>query len=230
MMIWRLWREMSTASGLLHAKSRVELLRGRVFAAERTNSWRLAPGRSLEHKESAAAVCSRPGRPIAGRITSDDTASRFGRQRNMATVIPLHRRRPTKTAAQQKAAAAEQSAERFWRNSMVPASIAMGVIIVLALAALVVVAKTGALGHTSKTWVLVAALVSVIGLTKIIIANMFFFILMQDDARLNELPATPPGPRPSRQTRLLHMPPRPAPRRPLHETGRRGRLASLHRD
>jgi len=147
----------------------------------------------------------------------------------MATVIPLRRRRPAKSRAQENLEA-ERSAERFWRDSMLPASIAMCVIIVLALISLLVVAKTGLLGQTSRTWVLVAALVSVIGLTKIVIANMFFFVLMQDDARLNEAPATPPGPRPSRQTQMLRMPPRSVPRRQLHQAGSRVRLASLRRD
>ena len=78
--------------------------------------------------------------------------------KNVAVVIPLQRRRPLN--------ANPYSAEAFWRKSMVPASIGMGVIIVAAVATLGVGVKTGWLGHDSSKWVLVAALVSVIGLTK----------------------------------------------------------------
>ena len=118
----------------------------------------------------------------------------------MAIVIPLQRRRPLKVEAN------KYSAEAFWRKSMVPASIGMGVIIVAAVATLGIGVKTGWLGHDSSKWVLVAALVSVIGLTKIVIANMFFFLLMQDEARLDPPPAPPPptpGTRVERQTRPL---------------------------
>ncbi|HVA41689.1 MAG TPA: hypothetical protein VNF49_13555 [Candidatus Binataceae bacterium] len=117
-------------------------------------------------------------------------------------VIPLQRRRPLDAAAN------KYSAEAFWRKSMVPASIGMGVIIVATVATLVVAVKTGWLGHESSKWVLVAALVSVIGLTKIVIANMFFFLLMQDEARLDPPPAPPPPPGipVERQTRPLRIP------------------------
>jgi hypothetical protein len=104
----------------------------------------------------------------------------------VAIVIPLQRRRPLNVEAN------PYSAEAFWRKSMVPASIGMGVIIVAAVATLGVGVKTGWLGHDSSKWVLVAALVSVIGLTKIVLANMFFFLLMQDEARLDPPPAPPP--------------------------------------
>ncbi len=104
----------------------------------------------------------------------------------MAIVIPLQRRRPLNVEAN------PYSAEAFWRKSMVPASIGMGVIIVAAVATLGIGVKTGWLGHDSSKWVLVAALVSVIGLTKIVLANMFFFLLMQDEARLDPPPAPPP--------------------------------------
>ncbi len=78
---------------------------------------------------------------------------------------------------------------------MVPASIGMGAIIVVAVATLWVGLQTGWLGHEWGKWVLVAALVSVIGLTKIVIANMFFYLLMQDEARLDPMPApAPPSP------------------------------------
>ena len=115
---------------------------------------------------------------------------RHSQGKQVATVIPLQRRRL------QKGTADKHSAEAFWRNSMVPASIVMGVIIVAAVATLGVGVKTGWLGHDSSRWVLVAALVSVIGLTKIVIANMFFFLLMRDDARLDPPPAPPPPHRP----------------------------------
>lgn len=142
----------------------------------------------------------------------------------MAIVIPLQRRRPSKVAAN------PHSAEAFWRKSMVPASIGMGVIIVAAVATLGVGLKTGWLGHDSSRWVLVAALVSVIGLTKIVLANMFFFLLMQDDARLDPPPAPPPptpGIRVERQTRPLRIPSRAISARPRRVPGRRRRAANL---
>src|SRR5260221_13188430 len=92
---------------------------------------------------------------------------------------------------------------------MVPASIAMGLILVAAVATLGVWVKTGWLGDDSSRWLLVAAFVSVIGLTKIVIANMFFFLLMQDDARLEPPPALPPptpGTRVARHTGPLRIP------------------------
>jgi len=143
---------------------------------------------------------------------------------DVAIVIPLQRRRPLNAAANR------YSAEAFWRKSMVPASIGMGVIIVAAVATLVVGLKTGWLGHESSKWVLVAALVSVIGLTKIVLANMFFFLLMQDEARLDPPPAPPPptpGIRVERQTSPLRTPQRAISARPRRVPGRRKRSASL---
>ena len=139
-------------------------------------------------------------------------------------VIPLQRRRPLDAAAN------PYSAEAFWRKSMVPASIGMGVIIVAAVATLVVGVRMGWLGHDSAKWVLVAALVSVIGLTKIVLANMFFFLLMQDEARLDPRPAPPPptpGTRVERQTRPLRMPPRAISARSRRRPDRRKRTATL---
>jgi hypothetical protein len=94
---------------------------------------------------------------------------------------------------------------------MVPASIGMGAIIVVAVATLWVGLQTGWLGHEWGKWVLVAALVSVIGLTKIVIANMFFYLLMQDEARLDPMPAPAPptpGTRIERQRRPTRTPAR----------------------
>ncbi len=145
----------------------------------------------------------------------------------MAIVIPLQRRRPSRVPAN------PYSAEAFWRKSMVPASIGMGVIIVAAVATLGIGVKTGWLGQDSSKWVLVAALVSIIGLTKIVIANMFFFLLMQDDARLDPPPAPPPptpGTRVERQTRPLRIPPRAISARPRRVPGRRRRAANLRAD
>jgi hypothetical protein len=147
--------------------------------------------------------------------------------KQVATVIPLQRRRL------QKGTADKHSAEAFWRNSMVPASIAMGVIIVAAVATLGVGVKTGWLGEDSSRWVLVAALVSVIGLTKIVIANMFFFLLMQDDARLDPPPAPPPptpGTRLNHQTRPLRIPARAISARQPRRAGRRTRVATVSGD
>jgi len=143
----------------------------------------------------------------------------------VAIVIPLQRRRPLNVEAN------PYSAEAFWRKSMVPASIGMGVIIVAAVATLGIGVKTGWLGHDSSKWVLVAALVSVIGLTKIVLANMFFFLLMQDEARLDPPPAPPPptrGTRIQRQTRPLKQPQRAiSPARARRRRDRRKRSASL---
>jgi hypothetical protein len=147
--------------------------------------------------------------------------------KNVAIVIPLQRRRPSKAAAN------PHSAEAFWRKSMVPASIGMGVIIVAAVATLGIGVKTGWLGHDSSKWVLVAALVSIIGLTKMVLANMFFFLLMQDDARLDPPPAPPPptpGTRVERQTRPLRVTPRAIAARPRRVPGRRRRAANLSAD
>jgi hypothetical protein len=147
--------------------------------------------------------------------------------RNVAIVIPIQRRRPIKAAANL------HSAEAFWRKSMVPASIGMGVIIVASVVTLSVGVKTGWLGHGSSKWILVAALVSVIGLTKIVIANMFFFLLMQDDARLDPPPAPPPptpGTRIERQTRPLRMASRKTSVRPRRVPGHRRRAAKLSVD
>jgi hypothetical protein len=142
----------------------------------------------------------------------------------VAIVIPLQRRRPLNAAAN------PYSAEAFWSKSMVPASIGMGVIIVAAVATLVIGVKTGWLGHDSAKWVLVAALVSVIGLTKIVLANMFFFLLMQDEARLDPPPAPPPptpGTRVERQTRPLRTAPRAISVRSRRRADRRKRSATL---
>jgi hypothetical protein len=151
----------------------------------------------------------------------------------VATVIQLQRRHPLNSRGVPKATANKHSAEAFWRNSMVPASIAMGIIIVAAVATLGVGVKTGWLGHDSSRWVLVAALVSVIGLTKIVIANMFFFLLMQDDARLDLPPAPPPptpGTRLNRQTRPLRIPARVISALPPRRAGRRTRVATVPAD
>jgi hypothetical protein len=141
----------------------------------------------------------------------------------VAIVIPLQRRRPLNVEAN------PYSAEAFWRKSMVPASIGMGVIIVAAVATLGIGVKTGWLGHDSSKWVLVAALVSVIGLTKIVLANMFFFLLMQDEARLDPPPAPPPptsGIPVERQTRALRIKQRAISARPRRRPDRREQTAT----
>ncbi|HVB79226.1 MAG TPA: hypothetical protein VNE82_04660 [Candidatus Binataceae bacterium] len=142
----------------------------------------------------------------------------------MAIVIPLQRRQSPNAAVN------KYSTEAFWRKSMVPVSIGMGVIIVAAVTTLVVGVKMGWLGHDSANWALVAALVSVIGLTKIVIANMFFFLLMQDEARLDPPPAPPPpepGIRVKRQTRPLRTAARAISARARRRPDRRERTATL---
>ena len=110
----------------------------------------------------------------------------------MATVIAF--RRPLRKEAAQKPEPNPHSAEQFWRKSMVPASIIMGTIVVVAVGGLVYAVEYGLMDRPWAMWLLVAALVSIVGLSKIIIANMFFYIMIQDDARLDEEePASPPN-------------------------------------
>ena len=144
----------------------------------------------------------------------------------MGSVISFHRRRPLNSRGVPRAADEEHSAEAFWRNSMVPASIAVGAIIVTAVATLVISVKTGWLGQDYSRLVLMAALVSMIGLTKIVIANMFFFLLMQDDARLEAPGARISEIRPKPQARQL----RAISARPRRRLTRRGRIAILSAD
>ena len=176
-----------------------------------------SPGGEPGYRFNAAAA--EFGRaPLAPRRAVEHKTSSG---KNVAIVIPLQRRRPLN--------ANPYSAEAFWRKSMVPASIGMGVIIVAAVATLGVGVKTGWLGDDSSKWVLVAALVSVIGLTKIVLANMFFFLLMQDEARLDPPPAPPP-PTPGipveRQTRPLRIPQRTISARRRRRPDRRKRTAT----
>lgn len=109
----------------------------------------------------------------------------------MATVVPFSRRRapnrrPAGPAASEDGArTARWSAEGFWRKSMMPASIGMGVIIVLAMGLLGIGVESGAIGPDAMIWVLIAAMISVVGLSKIIIANIFFLMLIKDDDRVD---------------------------------------------
>jgi hypothetical protein len=149
---------------------------------------------------------------------------------NVAIVIPLQRRRTEGAPANPHS---PHSAEAYWRNSMVPVSIGMSVIILAAVATLLVGVKMGWLGHDSSRWVLVGALVSVIGLTKIVLANMFFFLLMQDEARLDPRLAPPP-PTPGipveRHKRLRPTVPRAVPMRSRRRPDRRKRIATSYAD
>jgi uncharacterized membrane protein len=108
----------------------------------------------------------------------------------VATVIAF--RRPSRKEAAQGPEANQRSVEQFWRKSMVSASIVMGVIVVVAVGALVYAVKHGLMTQPWATWVLVGALVSIIGLSKVIVANMFFYIMLQDEARMNEQAPAPP--------------------------------------
>jgi hypothetical protein len=159
---------------------------------------------------------------LAARWSIKPVEHQNDRGKNVAVVIPLQRRRSLNADSN------PHSAEAFWRKSMVPASIGMGVIIVAAVATLWVGVKTGWLGHDSAKWVLVAALVSVIGLTKIVLANMFFFVLMQDEARLDPPPAPPPPTPgiPVEQTRSLRIKQRAISARAQRRPDRRKRTAT----
>jgi hypothetical protein len=108
----------------------------------------------------------------------------------VATVIAF--RRPFDKDVAKKRETNPYSAEQFWRKSMVPASIVMGVIVVAAVGALVFAVEHGRMDQPWAMWVLVAALISIVGLSKIIIANLFFYIMIQDDARVEEEELAPP--------------------------------------
>lgn len=145
---------------------------------------------------------------------------------NVATVIAF--RRPLRKEAA-KPKTDPHSAEQFWRKSMVPASIIMGVIIVVAVSGLVYAVEHGMMDRPWAMWLLVAALVSIVGLSKIIIANMFFYIMIQDDARLDEEEPAPPPNDGSRKTVPLRSVPRaiPTPRRRPRRVGGTRRAAVL---
>ena len=121
----------------------------------------------------------------------------------MAIVIPLQRRRGPEVAVN------KYSSEAFWRKSMVPASIGMGVIIVTAVATLGIGVKMGWLGHDSSQWVLVAALVSVIGLTKIVIANMALrrAAILRAGIKVRSIPLATRNRWPSTKPSFLNEPP-----------------------
>ncbi len=96
----------------------------------------------------------------------------------MATLISIERIRRQRRA--DDGAARE---EAVWRNSMLPSAMAMGVIIVLATGALVIGTEKSVFGEESMAWILIAALVSVFALTKIVIANLLFFVLASEKPR-----------------------------------------------
>lgn len=113
---------------------------------------------------------------------------------------------------------------------MVPASIIMGVIVVVSVSGLAYAVEHQLMDRPWAMWLLVAALVSIVGLSKIIIANMFFYIMIQDDARLDEEEErTPPPNDGSRKTVALRRVPRaiPTPRRRPRRVGAGKRVAVL---
>lgn len=88
--------------------------------------------------------------------------------------------------------------EAFWRKSMVPVSIAMGIIIMLASGAFCAGVQWGVFSDSSMIWVVVAALVSIFALTKIVVANLLFYALANEQPRYPETN----GPQPTHRDRL----------------------------
>lgn len=106
----------------------------------------------------------------------------------MATLISIERfrrrRRDSSSAAHE---------EDFWRKAMLPSAIVMGVIVAISVGALVIGIKEGIFTSETMIWVLIGALVSVFALTKIVIANVLFFVLANEKPRV----AMGRGPRPT---------------------------------
>lgn len=94
---------------------------------------------------------------------------------------------------------------QFWRKSMVSSSIVMGALVLVALATLVFGWRHGLAERDWGIWVMVAALFSVIGLTKVIMANVLFYVLLQEEAPVKSAPAPPyPGLRSRHRRKYRH--------------------------
>ena len=105
----------------------------------------------------------------------------------MATLISIERFR-----SQRRASDGPAREEACWRNAMLPSAIAMGVVIVVSMGVLFLGAKEEIFSAESMMWLLIAALVSFFALTKIIIANVLFFVLANEKPRIAAR-----GPRPT---------------------------------
>src|SRR5579885_2058651 len=109
----------------------------------------------------------------------------------MAVVVDF--RRPRKGPPNRRASS-ELAELQFWHRSMLSWSVVMGAIVVLALATLVFGLRHGLLDHDWGMWVMVAALFSVIGLTKVIMANLLFYVLLREEAAVGAPSSPPPDP------------------------------------
>jgi hypothetical protein len=110
----------------------------------------------------------------------------------MATIIDFGR--ALRRGSHKRLGSDERAVVQFWRDSMVWSSIAMGVIVVLAAGTLFFGLKHGLMDHDWGMWVLVVALFAMAGLTKVIIANIFFYILLQEDMQLGKTGVPPRDP------------------------------------
>jgi hypothetical protein len=109
----------------------------------------------------------------------------------MAIVVDF--RRPRK-GVPNRPAESELAEILFWRRSMVSWSIAMGAVVVISLATLIFGLRHGLLDHDWGMWVMVGALFSVIGVTKVIMANIMFYILLQEEVSAGRPTLAPPDP------------------------------------
>jgi|GEM_PF-5920354 hypothetical protein len=130
----------------------------------------------------------------------------------MATLISLeHLRR------QRRVSESTAREDNLWRNAMLPSAIGMGIVVAVSIGALFLGAQGDMFSAECMMWLLIAALVSFFALTKIIIANVLFFVLANEKPRT----ALARGPRP---TYRAPLPMRPAdnprsPRTADQETG-----------
>ncbi len=106
----------------------------------------------------------------------------------MATLISIERLRRQRQVSDSTA-----REDGLWRNAMLPSAIAMGVVVVVSIGALFLGAEEELFSAESMMWLLIAALVSFFALTKIIIANVLFFVLANEKPRA----AAARGPRPT---------------------------------
>jgi hypothetical protein len=109
----------------------------------------------------------------------------------MAVVVDFRRPR---ISASGRPANSESAELQFWRRSMVSWSVVMGAIVVLALATLVLGLRHGLLDRDWGMWVMVVALFSVIGLTKVIMANLLFYVLLREEVAVGAPSSPPPDP------------------------------------
>jgi hypothetical protein len=89
---------------------------------------------------------------------------------------------------------AELAEVQFWRKSMVRSTIVMAAIVVIGLGTLIFGEQQQLFDDDWGMWVLVITLFSVAGLTKVIMANIFFYFLLKEEAGAGRPGAPPPEP------------------------------------